>query len=245
MSDKRAMREEVPVLLTRPEAQSHAFAAALVARFGDRVRPVVAPLMVVEYLATALPDGNFAAVIFTSANGVEAAARLGVPLPQLAWCVGAKTAQRAREAGFQARSTDGDAAALVAAIVADPPAGRLLHLRGQDARGAVAETLNSAGIETESIVVYRQRPLALPGAAVDLLCGDGVLIVPLFSPRSAALFTRSVPADLKADLRVATMSDAVATEVAIETKALIVARRPDADAMLEAIGDLLAMTPPP
>jgi uroporphyrinogen-III synthase len=229
-----------PVLLTRPEAQSQAFAADLVAGFGDRVRPVVSPLMAVEFLSPRLPEGEFAGVIFTSAAGVEAAVRLGAVLPKQAWCVGEKTAERARAAGFRAISADGDADALVAAILTDRPGGRLVRLRGQETRGEVADRLNSAGIETESVVVYRQRPLDLTVEAVELLRQPGVVVVPLFSPRSAALFAKALPDDLVASLRLVAMSKAVSGSALPQHEAMLVAERPDAAAMAEAVGRALS-----
>ncbi len=233
----------IPVLLTRPQAQSQTFAAALQARFGDRLRPVLAPLMAPVFLAPALPTGPFAAVIFTSATGVEAGRSLD--LPKRAWCVGAQTAARARAAGFQALSADGDAAALVAAILADPPTGRLLHLRGEEVRGDVADMLNSAGLETFSAVVYRQDPQPLTSEARAVLAENGPVIVPLFSPRTGALFRQALPDDLRADLHFVAMSEAVADAVAGLAGTVVIARRPDADAMLDAVAVLLEMRPAP
>ncbi len=233
----------LPVLLTRPMAQSQAFAASLAARFGQAVRPVISPLMVPVFLTPKLPDGPFAGVIFTSATGVEVS--MAFDLPKRAFCVGAQTAARARAAGFQAVSANGDAAALVAAILADPPHGRLLHLRGEDARGDIAETLTSAGTETVSAVVYRQDPQPLTDEALTILALDGAVIVPLFSPRSALLFRAALPPDRKASLWMAGISGAVAETVDGVAQRLEIARKPDADAMLDAVAALVEIRPAP
>lgn len=230
----------MPVLLTRPEAQSQAFAIALTARFGTRVRPVLAPLMAVGMLTPTLPEGGFAGVIFTSVNGVAAAARFGARLPGLAWCVGDKTAEAARAAGFSARSAGGDADALVAAVLADPPAGRLVHLRGEETRGNVAERLISAGIETISVVVYRQVALPLPGPGLAALRQEGPVIVPLFSPQSAQRLAVELSFAPRAALRLVVMSEAVAeAATGIPRAGLWFAGRPDAEAMLQAVGKAL------
>jgi uroporphyrinogen-III synthase len=229
------------VLLTRPEGQALAFAARLTARFGTRVRPVVAPLMVVDNLLPPLPPGPFAGVIFTSVAGVEAARHM--TLPRLAWCVGQATAKRATEAGFHARSADGDAEVLVAAILADPPPGPLIHLRGEDSRGEVAERLVSAGLETVSLVVYRQVAQPLPEGGRALLATPGPVILPLFSPRSAMLLRGVAPT---ADLHLVAMSAAVATAAgAIPRQSLRIAVRPEAAAMLDRIGEALTDLSPP
>lgn len=235
----------VPVLLTRPEEQSSSFADALRGRFGDRLRPVLSPLMRPRYLSPDLPPGPYAAVIFTSLHGVAAALPYRARLPRLAWCVGGRTAQEAQAAGMQTRAADGDAESLVAAILEDPPPGRLLHLRGEDTRGAVAERLTRAGIPTDAVTVYRQDPLPLSTQAVELLARPGVVIVPLFSPRSARLFRESLPRQPAAELRLAAMSAAVAEELRGVPGRVVVARRPDAEAMLEAVGELIAAGPLP
>jgi uroporphyrinogen-III synthase len=230
----------VPVLLTRPKAQAQAFSRALSARFGARVRPVVAPLMRVEALAPDLPGGPFAAVIFTSANGVDAARALRPRLPDLAWCVGDRTAAAARAAGFAARSAAGDAGALVRAVLADPPPGRLLHLTGAETRGDIAQRLASAGLETLSAVIYRQVALPLPGVAQAVLAAGGPVILPLFSPESARRAARALAAAPRADLRLVAMSDAVALAAGDLPRAgLWLAARPDAEAMLQAVGAAL------
>lgn len=238
--------EPVPVLLTRPEAQSRVFAALLAARFGAAVRPVLTPLMAPVFLTPEMPAREFSAVIFTSATAVEAVAHLAGSLPRLAYCVGRQTAARAAAAGFRAFSADGNADRLVALILAEPPGGRLLHLRGELARGAVAERLNTAGIETVSVVVYRQDPLPLSAEAQLVLAMPAIVIAPLFSPRSAELLRQALPRGFAASLRLAAMSVAVAEAAeGIAWDRVELARRMDAEAMVEAVGRLLVPAPAP
>lgn len=236
----------VAVLLTRPRAQGEAFARQLTLRFGTRVRPVIAPLMAPDYLSPPIPPGPFAAVVFTSAHGVEGALRLGLQLPPLAWCVGRSTAAAATAAGLTARSADGSADDLVAAIEQDPPNGRLLYIRGVDTSGDIASTLNSKDIPTVSLQVYLQKPIPFSGESLLLLRNPTPLIVPLFSPRSARLFRQALPPDALADLRIVAMSEAVATAAAdIPRTAMVIAGNPDAPGMLEGVESLLAAPPLP
>jgi uroporphyrinogen-III synthase len=229
----------VAVLLTRPEAQSRAFAEALADRFGDRVFPVISPVVAVELLSPPLPEGRFAGVIFTSSNGVAAAKRMGAGLPRLAWCVGDATARSARSAGFQPRSADGDAAKLVAAILADPPDGRLLHLHGTETRGEVAQRLTGAGIATEALTVYRQSPVPLTDIATRLIRSGADVIVTLFSPRSAAFLARSIPPGDGQSLHLAVLSEAVAQAVTFTPRSIAVALHPRATDMLDAVSVLV------
>ena len=236
----------IPVLVTRPRAEGKAFAAALTNRFGARVRPVVAPLIAPRYLSPPIPAQDYAAVVFTSAQAVEGARRLGVPLPRLAWCVGPKTATVAAEAGFQTRSADGDANSLAQAILSDPPNGRILYLRGVDTRGNLLEMLHSFGINADVAIVYSQDPQPLTDDARALLSLPVDVIVPLFSPRTATLFRQALPPEVAARLHVAAMSASVAAAMdGLALAALVVASQPDAPAMLTAVESLLARLPAP
>lgn len=236
----------IPVLVTRPRAQAESFARKLTARFGSRVRPVVAPLMAPEFLSPPMPNGPFAAVIFTSAQGVEGAVRLRANLPRLAYCVGRATAAAAAAAGFDAKSSDGDVSDLAATLVSGPEMGRFLYLRGVDTAGDLENKLISNNISVLSLQVYLQRSLPLEGESLLLLRHPGPVILPLFSPRSALIFRDARPADARADLRIVAMSEAVATAASgIPHSALIIAARPDADAMLDAVESLLAAAPLP
>jgi uroporphyrinogen-III synthase len=224
------------VLLTRPPGQGARFAARLAARFGP-LRIVESPLMAPEFLPAALPPGRWGGVIFTSETGVEAAGALALgPLP--AYCVGPHTAAAAAAAGYAAGEMGGDADGLVAALLRLRPTGPLLHLHGEDTRGAVAARLTAGGLPTTGLAVYAQRARPLAAAARGLLAGAAPVVVPLFSPRTAALFSLAA-AEARAPLWVAALSPAVAAAVTLPTARMVVAARPEAGAMLDAVAPLL------
>jgi uroporphyrinogen-III synthase len=230
-----------PFLLTRPNAQGDRFADALRARFGPDLRIVTSPLMVRHDLTPALPD-DVAGLIFTSETGVAALGRLRPAEGLPAWCVGDRTAQAARQAGYEARSAAGDATALVALILAEAPPGPLLHARGEDSRGAVAERLTAAGIPTTEALVYAQRPKPLTAEARRLLEGADAVILPLFSPRTALLLAAELAAGpALAPLWIVALSPAVAEAAAPLAPARhAVAATPDAVALLDAAEALIA-----
>ena len=135
-------------------------------------------------------------------------------------------------------SCGGDAGDLVARMTADHVTGPCLHLRGDHVASDVANALNSAGIETEQVVVYRQVLLPLSGAARALLNRESPVIVPLFSPRTAAHLAKV--GDVSAPVFLAAMSEAVAKRAEpLHPVMTIVAERPDATAMLTATQGLL------
>ena len=121
------------LLLTRPRAQSDAFAAALAERLPGRFRPVVAPLLAIRPVPGPLDLAGVQGLVFTSANGVEQFAARTAERGLPAFCVGDMTAAAAVRAGFAATSAGGDVAALAALLVAvnRQGAGPFLHVRGR------------------------------------------------------------------------------------------------------------------
>jgi uroporphyrinogen-III synthase len=156
------------------------------------------------------------------------------------YVVGASTAAAARDAGFAPVSADGDAAALINLLRSLPAGGRLLHLRGTHARGEVARTLSLAGTETHEAVIYDQPLMELTAEAKEVLNDTVPVVVPLFSPRSAARFAGLC--DVRAPLLIAAMSQAIWQEV-VDLRAIknIVTAQPTGDAMQKAALHLLGL----
>ncbi|EBA14223.1 uroporphyrinogen-III synthase [Roseobacter sp. CCS2] len=219
------------VILTRPKAQSARFATKLKAQWDGPLEIIIAPLIeIVPVAATCdVPD----AIIFTSANGVSASERLGLPRGLTAWCVGSKTAELARTAGFAPVVGPGDADGLVADIIAAKPTGALAHIRGKHARGDVSARLNAAGITCADVVVYDQRALNLTQEVKRAVAAQSLVIFPLFSPRTATILNGEGPFD--AAVHVVALSDAVKSAVSPKVATQItVAASPDGNAMLSA-----------
>jgi uroporphyrinogen-III synthase len=226
------------LLLTRPAAQSSAFAAALEARLPGRFAVVVSPLVAVVPRATRLDLDGIAALAFTSANGVAAYAALTTDRSRPAYCVGASTAAAAGAIGLDARSADGDAAALAALIARERP-GPVLHLRGAEAAADLADLLPD--LPVASRVLYDQVPVP-PPADADARARAGRLdAVALFSPRSAARFAE-VAAGHRWDLAATTtVTISPAADAALDGLTLgrrRVADRPSREAMLAALASL-------
>ena len=230
-------REPPVLLLTRPEAEARRFAALVAARAGP-VRPVIAPLM--EIVALGPPAPPEGVPVFTSAAAVPfAGPGGGAP----AWCVGPRTADAARAAGWAPRTGGGDADALVAAILASGDPGPFVHLRGAHARGEVAARLRAAARGAAERVVYDQRALPLGAEAMAALAGTAPVVAPLFSPRSAALLVAAA-GNRGRPPRVVAMSAAVAEVARAAGWPARVAARPDAEAMAAAVVECLAIDGP-
>lgn len=230
----------LPVLVTRPEPQASRFAADLIGACGARVQVFIAPLMRAEEMAPPLPPGPFAALLLTSETGAAALDRLAPargPLPQVAFCIGVRTASAARARGVQPLAVAPDAAGLVALLADRPDAGPLLWLRGEDRAADLPALL--PGLRIAEAVVYAQRPCPLTDEARALLSRPGPLLLPLFSPRSVRVFLAAAP-DPVARLLPVAISPATAAALPAELRARAgVADTPDAPGMLQAIGRVL------
>ncbi|MCB2115197.1 MAG: uroporphyrinogen-III synthase [Rhodobacteraceae bacterium] len=234
------MGEGRPILLlTRPEAASHRFAAAFRARFGSDWPVVIAPLMEIVALRPTLPEGHFDAVVFTSENAVSAYVPLTHDRSTPAWCVGERTAEVARSEGFSARSEGGDIVRLAQRIAEDGTLRRVLHPQGMQVAGDLEAALESAGIETVSVKVYEQRALPPPGVIRTVAAGATPIVLPLFSPASAALAGKALTGHSSA-LWTAAISDAAALAFPLPTERRVTARQKTADGMLAALEMLLA-----
>ena len=217
------------VMITRPEPEATALAAQLA---GQGARLLVSPLQQIRFHAFTLPEAPFDA-IFTSRNGVRAYADLGGPdLPAI--CVGEATAQAARDIGLPARAMGGDSDALIAALLADRPEAPVMHLRGEVSRGDIATRLTAGGIVTRDAVIYRQTLLDLTDAAHALLMDRRPVILPLYSPRTAARLAQIIRP--RAPLHVVAISQAVAKAAApLGAENKVIADTPDAPAMIRAV----------
>ncbi len=236
LSDAQANRPTL--LLTRPQPQSLRFATELRHRFGTEWRMVISPLMQMRFLAPAMDPSAYAGVIFSSETGVAAVAALMAQTSARCYCVGQRTATAARAQGWNVMLTGPDAVGLAAAIIAAGTQGPLLHFHGQHVAGNLTQGLISAGIETVSAVIYDQQAQPPTPEMLALLAGFAPVLVPLFSPRAAQLF-RQAASGVQAPLWVAALSPAVAEALSLPVARLVVAARPDGDAMLDAVAALL------
>jgi uroporphyrinogen-III synthase len=218
------------ILLTRPADVARQFAAQLRTRLGA-VDIVISPLLEITW-ASGLPGDIIGTPIFTSRNGVAGYVKAGGTASGLCWCVGDATANAARAAGFAPRASSGNAQTLIAAILKSGEPGPFVHLRGAYTRGEVAKRLTQSGRSTQEVIVYDQKPRDLTADAHRRLKSEKPVVLPLFSPRTAAQFAKVHRG--RAQIFAGVMSEAVAAAVTdLPLAKLSVADRPDASAMLD------------
>lgn len=231
------------LLLTRPAPAAARFVADLMARPTAHPTTTTAaglpaldiirsPVIRIEQLPVTPPQMAHQALILTSENGAQAAARLGLA-PCAAHVVGPRTYEVAQSLGFAPEPPVPDAKTLLAHLLALRPRGPLLHVRGEHASGRVGPRLTEAGIPVIELIAYAQHALPPTPEARAALTGTRPLVLPLFSPRSAALV-----ADWGlhvAPLHVAAISDAAAERAArLNPLSITVAQTPDGPGMVAA-----------
>ena len=180
----------IPMIMTRPEAGGQAFVRNMPADLRQRLKIIESPLLSIEAVVQDPGSDDAGAAIFTSANGVRFAPEAR---GRKAWCVGRSTTQAARDAGWDAVTAGPDSAGLIETLRRERPEVSLVHFSGVHTRGKVVEKLAEDGLSVRRVTVYDQPLLALSEAARAVLAGDDPVIVPLFSPRTAAWFVEQCP----------------------------------------------------
>lgn len=226
------------VLLTRPQAASERFAKQLRGAFAP-LEITIAPLQRIEPLPLSIEVTSRDQLIFTSAAGVDAFTAPAHTRPRIAWCVGPRTADAARAAGFDVRMGGGTAEALVAELNAAQPSARLVHLHGRHVTGDVAGQLRDAGLEAQSAAVYDQETVRPGPDFIGAFSPPRPVSVPLFSPRSAQLFfDAATPLDVS-QASVFALSDAVAKVArTYHTGHVFVSESPTAPALIRAMTEV-------
>jgi uroporphyrinogen-III synthase len=226
-------------LVTRSEPGASETAARLRAAGFD---PVVEPVFTIAPIAADIPD--FDALAFTSANGARQFARLSPRRDARVFCVGARTAQAARDMGFaEVVSADGDVNALADLIARKLPRDmHLLHAGNAESRGDLAERLSAAGHSARFVAIFYAVPVQSPGPHLAaLLAGqERIDAVMVHSPRAAVILAGFANgAARRAPLPVVAISEAAAAALGGRTGRVEIAASPDEAALISALARLV------
>lgn len=239
------MTEVKTLLLTRPEALSRALAKDIETIFTGQARCIIAPLMAIVPVGK-LPDtASFQALLFTSVNGVQTFAAMGGITDRPCYCVGARTADAARNAGLNAISANGATADLVALVTKDlaPEDGALLYIHGENTAGDIAGELSNLGFSVSSEVLYQQAECEFSKATLNALENGEVGGLPLYSPLTARRLVKLLvdnPTWPTEKLTALCISENVAAEVRdLPFECVLVSAIPNGAAMQALIGEYL------
>ncbi|MEE4187524.1 MAG: uroporphyrinogen-III synthase [Roseobacter sp.] len=219
------------MILTRPDAANSAFMGDFPKPLAAQLTFIESPLLRVVPLQTQAVMAQDAAAVFTSVNGVRFAPQ---SMGRKAYCVGVRTTQAATAAGWEAICAGRNAEELVASLLKMRPDHALLHLSGAHTRGQVSERLTQAGLKARRMPLYDQVLLPLSVKAERALESQSPVIVPLFSPRTAAHFAAVAPDNPL--LRVVGMSAAVTAEIGNMARfEVLTADEPTSDSVIDCI----------
>ncbi len=226
------------ILLTRPKAQSEAFAGRLAEAIGNTTPILISPILEILELPLGPLVSDPAFLVLTSSHAAKAIEKTrelhGLP----AYCVGAATADAARQAGARPVPAGGTAADLIDLIRRDSPASPGLYLRGRHVSVDVGKALAETGIKIASSVVYDQTAVPLNSDARAALAGTRRIILPVFSARSARLLAEQC-ADAEAEIAVIAISENVAAEWLVARQIARISDEPSASGMVRAVAECL------
>ncbi|MBE71262.1 MAG: uroporphyrinogen III synthase [Thalassospira sp.] len=183
------------VLNTRPDTDSADLLAALDKR---GYRHLSAPMLNITFPVPTSPLDikKYQAVIFTSANGARAFAKLTGDRSLPAYCVGDATARTCATFGFDdvcsANGDINDLAALIRKKV-DPAHGPLFHPAARKTAGDLGQMLLADGYDVDRQTVYEARESnSFPEDVLEALRNHHIEAVLFFSPRTAETFVKLV-----------------------------------------------------
>ncbi|WP_101067115.1 uroporphyrinogen-III synthase [Roseovarius salinarum] len=226
------------VLITRPAPAATDFAERVRARVGQGAVVLTSPVMEIVVRGPLPEIPGDCRLVFTSRNGVAAYAELGGRAGLACYTVGDATARAAQAIGLRPVSAGADARALADRIIEDGVRASCLHMRGEHVAGNLAEWLRNGGVSVREHVVYQQTACRLAPEARAVLNAMTPVVLPLFSPRTGTILCDQGP--FRAPLLVAAISrNAAAAVAACQPHRVDVARRPDAEAVLDLTEELV------
>ncbi len=234
------------ILITRGRDDAAPLAAELEARgHAALIEPMLEILPAAGSKQKLIGDlTSVQALLFTSANGVRAFARLTPARGYRGFAVGDATAAAAREAGFaRVESAAGDVEALAQLVVQRlrPEDGVLLHAAASQLAGDLQGRLEAAGFALRRAVLYEAQAASSISEEIrgELDAGriDAVLF---FSPRTAKTFVTLVRegglAQALARCAALCLSEAVAEEVrSCAWAGVHLAPEPNQDSLLQVL----------
>lgn len=236
------------ILITRPVEDATGLVDALRAEGFDAL---VEPMLRIEPVSDVVVDlTDCRAILFTSANGVRAFARISSVRNLPVVTVGASSAQAATEAGFEdIEASGGDVEALIETVRARFPVqgGALFHAAGSVTAGDLKGDLESLGYTVKRVALYRSvKTQAFSDACRSALDTGRIAAVTFFSPRTAESFVTVLQGEGRAPcartVSAVCLSDAVAQAAArIEWLGIKRAATPDTPALIAEIKALFGV----
>ncbi len=182
------------ILLTRPLADCQKLADELT-HMGFKT--MFEPLMEINFFDDITIDlTDMQALLFTSANGVSAFARLVKTRDITAYCVGDSTANMAKSYGFShILSADGNINDLADIVInnANINDGGLYHAAANIIAGDLGALLSAKGFKYQRAILYQAiYSKALHKKTIAAILNEDINAILLFSPRTAVILLENI-----------------------------------------------------
>ena len=177
----------IPILLTRPIAQSRSFAQSLMAQGIPKDWIHVAPVIEIEPLKPHFDDQDNRPILVTSANAMFFENAQSFLSGKDIICVGEKTAEAASSLGGTPIWI-GQNVKSARAYLETREAGPMLYLRGQH----ITYDFSAENADIESCITYKQSAQKMPDAIKRNMLGGTAHLLPLFSLRTAQLVSEEL-----------------------------------------------------
>ncbi len=153
---------------------------------------LISPLIEIQYTPYDFIQRDYSGYIFTSENAILSLLSSGISLGNVdVFCVGKQTQKLAIKSGFNVLSTYPRVELLVRDLGELKFKDKLFYFRGDFVSCDLKTVLWKKEILIEELIVYKQLASSLSKKAFGLLASKPCLI-PLFSARTAKLFSREV-----------------------------------------------------
>ena len=203
------------IILTRPMGAANRMQSELLSINND-LEILISPLIEIQYNTFDFIQRNFSAYIFTSENAINSLMSNKVTLGEIdVFCVGQQTQRLAIKAGYNVLGSYPRVEFLVRDLSELKIKDKLFYFRGDHVSCDLKPTLGNKGVAIEEMIVYNQQACSLSKEAINLLASKPCLI-PLFSARTAKLFSKEV-ATLSSKVHlIYCMSENIKKEVALD-----------------------------
>ncbi len=222
------------ILIIRPDPEGQNLAQWLREQIGIPDAVLTSPVMRIAAAGELPPLDDIKSLIFTSKHALRRFALLSPRRDLPCAVVGKASADLARDYGLNVLVTAPTAKELLKQLIASPPPAPCLYLRGRHISTDLVTPLSKVGIVTNETIIYQQVAEELNPQAQACLNREQPVILPLYSPRSAAVFYSERTKSIVAPLFVAAISETVQTYV-VQSAELKVAAKPNDAAMRDLI----------
>lgn len=179
------------ILLTRPIRASRRMKSDLLS-INSNLDILISPLIEIQYTPCDFIQRDYSGYIITSENAILSLLSSGISLGNVdVFCVGKQTRKLAIKSGFNVLGTYPRVELLVRDLGELKFKGKLFYFRGDFVSCDLKTVLWKKEILIEELIVYKQLASTLSKKAFGLLARKPCLI-PLFSARTAKLFSKEV-----------------------------------------------------